>query len=143
MGPAGCRNSSPPTATPQGCRSQRSGLFFCSPFPPSHFLRTHTAGGSLGGQRTRPRISAGSWGPKWAGETWPPSLLILCPPNGSPISPFRHGIPSPPPATPQGHQSPSTSTSPPPSLTPSPTSYPVSGGSSHPLWCPWSPTGAW
>ena len=35
-------------------------------------------------------------GPKWAGETWPRSLLILCPPIGSPVSPFEHGIPSPP-----------------------------------------------
>ena len=59
--------------------------------PPSHSLRTHEAGGGLGGQRIRPGISAGSWGPKWAGETWPCSLLILCPPNGSPITPSGVG----------------------------------------------------
>ena len=96
--------------------------------------------GASGGQRIRPRISAGSWGPKWAGETWPRSHLILCPPNGSPNSPFRRGIPSPPPATPQqGRQSHPASTSPPPSLPPPcPPSYPVTGGSSRPLRCPWS-----
>ena len=137
MHPAGCRNSSPPPATPQGCQSQRSGLYFCSPFPPSHSLRTRVAGGGLGGLRIRPGISAGSWGPKWAGETWPRSLLILCPPNGSPISPFRRGIPSLPPAAPQGHQPCPTSTSPPPSLPPCPTSYLVTGGSSHPIRCLW------
>ena len=142
-GPAGCRNSSPPSATPLGCWSRRSGLYFCSPVPPSHSLRTCMAGGGLGGQRIRPGISAGSWGPKWAGETWPRSLLILCPPNGSPISPFGRGIPSPPPAAPQGCQSPPASTSAPPSLPPHSTSYPVAGGSSRPLRCPWSPTGAW
>ena len=91
------------------------------------------AGGGLGGQRIRPRISAGSWGPKWAGEAWPRSLLILCPPSGPPVSPFKSGIPSPPPAAPQGCQSRPASTSPPPLLPPSPTSYPVPGGSSHPL----------
>ena len=97
----------------------------------------------LSGQRIRPGISAGSWGPKWSGETWPRSLLILCPPSGSPISPFGRGIPSPPPAAPQGRQSRPTSISPPPSLPPRPTSYPVAGGSSRPVRCPWSPTGAW
>ena len=66
VGPAGCRNSSPPPATPQGCRSWRSGLYFCSAFPPSHSLRTCTARGGLGGQRIRPGSSAGSQGPKWA-----------------------------------------------------------------------------
>ena len=68
VGPTGCRNSSPPPATPQGCRSQRSSLYFCLPYPPSHSLRTHRAGAGLGGQRIRPRISAGSRGPKWAGK---------------------------------------------------------------------------
>ena len=134
MGPAGCRNSSPPPATPQGCWSQWSGLYFCSPFPPSHSLRTRAAGGSIGGQRIRPGISAGSRGPMWAGETWPRSLLILCPPSGSPISPF-----SPPPAAPQGHQSHPAFTSPSPSLPPWPTSYLVAGLSSHTLRCPWFP----
>ena len=143
VGPTGCRNSSPSPVTPQGCLSQRSGLYFCSPSPPSHSLRTRVAGGGLGGQRIRPGISAGSLGPKWAGETWPHSLLILCPPNGPPISPFRCGIPSPPPATPQGRQSCPASTSPLPSLNPLPTSYLVAGGSSCPLRCPWSPTSAW
>ena len=99
-----------------------------------------------------------SWrGPRWAEdqawdlsrflgvhvEPWPRSLLILCPPSGSQISPFGHGIPSPPPATPQGCQSCPTSTSPPPSLPPGPTSYPVTGVSSCPFRCLWSPTGAW
>ena len=120
VGPAGCRNSSPPPAAPQGCWSHRSGLYFCFPLSPSHSLRTRTAGGGLGGQRIRPGISGGSWGPKWAGETWPHSLLILCLPNGSPISPFGRGIPSPPPAAPQGCQSRPASTSPPPSLPPKP-----------------------
>ena len=143
MCPARCRNSSPPPAAPHGCWSQRSALCFCSPFPPSHSLRTHVAGGHLRGQRIRPGISAGSWGPMWVGETWPCSLLILCPPNGSPISPFGCGIPSPPPAAPQGRQSHPASTSPPPSLPPCPTSYLVTGGSSCPLRCPWSPTCAW
>ena len=101
------------------------------------------AGGGLGGQTIRPRISAGFWGPKWLGETWPRSLLILCPPNGSPISPFGRGILSPPTATPQGRQSHPASTSPPPSFPPCPTSYPVTGGSSHPLRCPQSLTSAW
>ena len=103
----------PPLATPQGCWSQRSGLYFCSPFPPSPSLRTCMAGGGLSGKRIRPGISAGSWGPKWAGQTWPSSLLILSPPNGSPISPFGHGIPSPSPDTPQGHQFCPASISPP------------------------------
>ena len=138
-----CRNSSPPPAAPQGGRFWRAGLYFCSPFPPSHSLRTCMAGGGLGGQRIGPGISAGSWGPKWAGETWPCSLLILCPPSGSPIYPFACGIPFPPPAAPQGCQSRPASTSPPLSLPPGSTSYLVSGGSSHPLRCPWSPTGAW
>ena len=129
-------------ALPQRCRSWRSGLYLCSPFPPSHSLRTCVAGGGLGGQRIRPRISTGSRGPKWAGETWPRSLLILCLPSGPPISPFGCGIPSPPPATPQGRQSQPASTFPPPSLPPHPTSYPVAGGSSCPLRCLWSPTGA-
>ena len=115
MGPSGCRDSSPPPAAPQGCQSWRSGLYFCSPFPPFHSLRTPVAGRGLSRQRIRPGVSTGSWGPKWAGETWPRSLLILCPPSGSPISPFGCGIPSPPPAAPQGHQSHPTSTSPPPS----------------------------
>ena len=101
-GPAGCRNSSPPPATPLGCWSWRSGLYFCSPFPPSHSLRTRVAGGGLSGQRIRPRISAGSWGPKWAGDTWQLSLLILCPPSGSPISPFGRGNPLPSPSRPSG-----------------------------------------
>ena len=147
MGPAGCRNSSPPPATPQGCWSCRSDLYFCSPFPPSHSLRTRTAGRGLGGQRIRPGVSAGSRGPKWAGETWPHSLLILCPPDGPPISPFRRGIPSLPPATPQGHQSCPASTSPSPSLPPH-APYPtrslevppfplgVHGPPLVPVWCP-------
>ena len=63
VGPAGCRNSSPPPATPQGCRSQRSGLYFCFPFPPSHSLRTRVARGGLSGQRIRPGLLAGSQGP--------------------------------------------------------------------------------
>ena len=67
----------------------------------------------LGGQRVRPGISTGSWGSKWAGETWPHSLLILCPPNGSLSSPFGCGILSLPSASPQGYQSFPTSTSPP------------------------------
>ena len=141
---AGCRNSSPPPAAPQECRSCRSSLYFRSPFPPSHSLRTCAAGGGLGEQRIRPGISAGFWEPKWAGETWPRSLLILCPPNGPPISPFGSGIPSPPPAAPQGYRSHPASTSPPPSLPPPPrpTSYLVTGGSPCPLRCSWSPTGA-
>ena len=113
--------------------SQKSGLYFCSPFPPSHSLRTHVAGGRLGGQRIRPGISTSSWGSNWAGETWTCSLLILCPPNGSPISPVGHGIPSPPQAAPQGHQSCPASTSPPTSLPQRPTSYTVTGVSSCPL----------
>ena len=59
------------------------------------------AGGGLGGQRIRPGISAGSRVPKWAGENWPCSLLILCPLSGPTISPFGHRIPSPPPAAPR------------------------------------------
>ena len=102
---------------------------------PSHSLRTCAAGGGLSGQRIRPGISTGSWGSKGAGETWPHSLLIFCPPNGSPISSFGLGIPSP-----QGRQSHLTSTSPPPSLCPRPTSYPVAAGSSRPLSSSWSPT---
>ena len=99
--------------------------------------------GGLGGQRIRTGISAGFRGPTWVGETRPCSLLILCPPNGSPISPFRHGIPSPPPTTPQGRQSCLPSTSPPPSLPPLPMSYPVAGGFSHSIRCLRSPTSAW
>ena len=113
------------------------------PFPPSHSLRTHVAGGGLGGQRIRPGISAGSWGPKWPGESWPRSLLILCPPRGSPVPHFGHGIPSPPSAALQGRRSRPTSTSPPPPLPRGPASYLVTGGSSRPLRCPWSPTSAW
>ena len=143
MGPTGCRNSFPPPDTPQRCWSLRSDLYFCSPFPPSHSLRTHTSGEGLSGQRIRPRISAGSWGSKWAVETWPLSLLILCPPNGSPISPFWHGISYPPSGAPEGCQSGPPSTSLPPSLPPRPTSYLVAGASSRPLRCLWSPTGAW
>ena len=111
----GCRNSSPPPTTPQGCQLCRSSLYFCSPFPPSHSLRTCMAGGGLREQRIRIGNSAGSRGPKRAGETWPCSLLILCPPNGPPISPIGHRIPSPP-ATPQGRQYSPTSSSPHPSL---------------------------
>ena len=96
VGPAGCMNTSPPPAVPRECQSHRSGLYFCSPFPHSHSLRIRLARGGLGGQRIRPRISAGSRGPKRTGETWPLSLLTLCPPSGPPISPFRCGIPSPP-----------------------------------------------
>ena len=106
---------------------------------PSHSLRTRVAGGGLGGQRIRPGISAGSWGPKWAGETWPHSLLISAlpmvpqfPPSGVgslplPQPPLRGTSPVPPPLL----------------LPPHPTSYPVAGGSSRPLRCLWSPTGAW
>ena len=54
---------------PQGYWSHRSGLYFWSPFPPSHSLRTRVAGGGLSGQRIRTGISAGSRGPKWVGET--------------------------------------------------------------------------
>ena len=74
-------------------------------------------------------------GPCGQEKPWPHSLLILCPPNGPPLSP--------PPDALQGHQSCLTSTSHPPSLPPCPTSYPVPGGSSCPLRCTWSPTGAW
>ena len=143
MGPAGCRNSSPPPAAPQGCRPRRSGLYFCSPFPPSCSLRIRPAGGGLSGQRIRPRISAGSQGPTWSGETCPRSLLILCPPSGPPISPFGRRIPSPPQAAPQGRLSCPASTCPSPSLPPRPASYPLAGGSSRPLRCPRSPAGAW
>ena len=66
VGTAWCKNSSPPPATPQGCRSWRSGLYFCSTLPSSHSLRTCAAGGGLCGQRIRPGSSAGSQGPKWA-----------------------------------------------------------------------------
>ena len=47
------------------------------------------------------------------------------------------------PSRPSGAQSHPASTSPPPSLPPHPTSYPVTGGSSRPLRCPWSPTSSW
>ena len=82
------------------------------------------AGGGLGGQRIRPGISAGSRVPKWARENWPCSLLILCPLSGPTISPFGRGIPSPPPATPQGCQCHPASTSPAPHSPPTP----------HPTW---------
>ena len=147
-GPLTVGGSSPPAA-PQGCRSHRSGLYFCSPCPPSHSLGTHTAGGGLCGQRIRPGISAGSQGPSGQGKPWPYSLLILCPPNGAPLSPSRRGIPSPPPPTPKGHRSHPTSTSPPPSLPPKPHVLRVAGvppiplGVRCPLRCLWSPTGAW
>ena len=101
---------------------------FAPPFlPPIPSGPTRLEGASVG-RGSGPGISAGSWGSKWAGETWPHSLLILCPPDGSPVSPFGRGIPSPPPAAPQGRQSCPASTSPPPSLSPRPMSYPVAGG---------------
>ena len=65
------------------------GLYFCSPFPASHSLRTRWRGPRWAEDQAH--ISAGSWGPKGAGETWPRSLLILCPPSGSPISPSGVG----------------------------------------------------
>ena len=58
---------------------------------PSLSLRTRMAGRGLGGQRIRPGISVGSWGPKWARETWPHYLLIISLPSGSPISPLGMG----------------------------------------------------
>ena len=119
----------------------RGPAFTFAPIPSLPLPQDPLTGEGLGGQRIRHRISAGSWGPKWAGETWPHSLLILCSPSGSPISPFGRWIPSPSPATLQGHQSCSASTSPPPSLPHAP--YLVAGGSSHSLRCPWSPTGTW
>ena len=70
-------------------------------------------------------------GPSGPAKRWPCSLLVLCPPNGPPHFPSRHGIPFTPPAAPQGRRSSPASTSPLPSLLP--TSYPVSGGSSVPL----------
>ena len=65
-------------------------------------LRTRLAGGVLGGQRIRPEISAGFWGSKWSGETWPHYLLILCPPNGSPFSRLLAWDPFPSPSRPSG-----------------------------------------
>ena len=70
-------------------------------------------------------------------KCWPHFLLILCPPNGPPPFPslgmgtllLSH--------RPSGVPVPSASTSHPPSLLP--TSYLVTGGSSHPLRCLWSP----
>ena len=106
VGAAGCRNSSPPPAAPQGCWSRRSGLYFCSPFPPSPSLRTRTAGGGLGGQRIRPGISAGSWGPKWAGETWPRSFDPL-PSQWFPNFPLQPWDPFPSPSRPSGAPVPS------------------------------------
>ena len=101
------------------------------------------AGGGFGGQRIRPGNSTGSWGSKWAGETWPRLPFDPLPSQWFPVSPFGGGIPSRPPAAPQGHQSLPLSTSPPDSLPPHPMSYPVARGSSHPLRCLWSSTGAW
>ena len=120
VGPPGCRNSSPPPATPQGCRPRGLAFTFAPPsIPPTPSGPVQLEGASLG-RGSGPGISTGSWASKWAGETWPHSLLILCPPSGSPISPFGCGIPSPPTAAPQGRQSHPTSTSPPPSLPPMP-----------------------
>ena len=99
MGPTGRRNSSPPPATPQGCPPRGPAFTFTPPLPSLPLPQGPHGWRILGGQRIRPSISAGSWGPKWAGETWPCSLLILFPPTGSPVSPFGRGIPSPP--TPQ------------------------------------------
>ena len=105
VGPTRCGNSSLLPTAP--CRA---GLYFCSPFPPSHSLRTHTAGGDLGGQRIRPGISAGSPGPQWAGEMlatlpsdplpsqWSPPFPTLG--VGSlplPQLPLRGTVPVPPP----------------------------------------------
>ena len=101
-------------AAPQGCQSHQSSLYISSPFPPSHCLRIHAAGGGLSGQRIRPGISAGSSRPKWAGKM----LAILpsdpLPSQRSPPFPSQCGIPSPTPAAPQGHHSCPASTSPPP-----------------------------
>ena len=119
MGLAGCRNSYPPPAAPRGAGPGGPAFTFAPPSP--HPLPQD------------PR----SWrGPRWAEDqardlSRPPGsqvgmgnlampLLILCPPNGPPVSPFGCGIPSPPPAVPQGCQSHPASTSPLPSLPPHP-----------------------
>ena len=99
MGLSGCRNSSPPAATPLGYWSRRSGLYFCSPFPPSHSLRIHPAGGDLGGQRIRPEISAGSRGPSGQGKTGHApfcSSALLMVPQFTPLGMGSLPLPQPP-----------------------------------------------
>ena len=143
-GPTWCQNTSPSPSHPSGVLVLEVRPLLLLPLPPLPLPQDPCIWrGPWWAEDQAWDLSRGSWGPKWAGETWPCSLLILCPPSCSPVFPFRRGIPSPPPAAPQGRQFRPASTSPPPSLPSRPTSYLVAGGSSCLLRCPWSPTGAW
>ena len=76
------------------------GLAFTLPLPSLPLTPSGQAwleGGSVG-RGSGPGSQQAPRGPSGQGKRWPPSFLILCPPNGPPLSPSRRGIPSPPPA---------------------------------------------
>ena len=95
-----------------------------------------------------PQDPVAGGGPRWAeDQAWDLSRLLgrgslamlpldPLPSQWSPNFPLQVWDPFPSPSCPSGLQSCPASTSPPPSLLPRPMSYPVAGGSSHPLRCP-------
>ena len=142
MGPAGCRNSPPPPATPQGCHPVGPAFTF-APLP------------SL----PLPQDLQGLRGPQWAEDQAQDLSRLLgaqvgrgnlatlpfapLPSQWSPNFPLWAWDPFPSPSRSSGLPVRPTSTSPSPHSPPRPTSYLVTEVSSHPLRCPWSPTIAW
>ena len=132
-----CRNPSLPLATPQGCRSRSSSLYFCSPFPPSHSLRTRAEGPSVGrGSGLGSQQAPG--GPSGQGNlaTLPFDPL---PSQWFPNFPLRAWEPFPSPSRPSGAPVLSRLHFSSPFTPPMP---PVLPGRWGFLPCPWSPTGA-
>ena len=117
---------------PSGVLTRRFGLYFCSPFPPSHFLRTCTAEGASVGRASGRGSQQAPRGPDRGKLAMLPFDPL--PSQWSPNLPLQEWDPFPsPPATPQGHQSHPASTPPPPSLPPCPMSYPAAGVPPIPL----------
>ena len=90
----------PPLHQPPLRGASPVGLAFTFPLPSLPLTPSGQAwleGGSVG-RGSGPGSQQAPRGPSGQGKRWPPSFLILCPPNGPPLSPSRRGIPSPPPA---------------------------------------------